>query len=302
MEGAGFGFVDEVLAEVNVGRVLRIAAEGGEGAERFGAVAFAGELIGGGDRAAGAGAGGAEGNVADAEARPGVFGEGFAAGEDEIGAKAVHGDGLGAAGDEAVVELGERGFADDEEGIAVGEGEQVVADEAVFDACGVGGGGRGSEGGFVEDGAAEVWADADEADRRLEERREPGGGFGAAVVGEEIFAAPDGNGDVGGRVVGGRFAWDRDRAVAVGGEREGVGGEGGGDLRHARERALGEELAEGVDDEEAAVADEAEGVDFGGIDGDAAEGFDGVDEQGGEVHGGEKLHAPRAKLQRKSKV
>ena len=62
------------------------------------------------------------------------------------------------------------------------------------------------------------------------------------------------------------------------------GVEGGRDEGHARKRALGEEAAGFIDDEEAAIADEAEGVDFSGGDGAAAEGFDGIEEEAGEVH------------------
>ena len=65
-----------------------------------------------------------------------------------------------------------------------------------------------------------------------------------------------------------------------------VGREGGADERHAREGALGEEAAGGIDDEETAVADEAEGVEFSGRDGDAAEGFDGVEEESGNLRDG----------------
>lgn len=89
MEGAGFGFVNEILAEVDGGRIVRIAAERCERAQRFRSDAFAGELIGRGDRATTARAGGAENEVVDAKARPGVFGERFAVGEDEIRAEAI---------------------------------------------------------------------------------------------------------------------------------------------------------------------------------------------------------------------
>jgi hypothetical protein len=49
---------------------------------------------------------------------------------------------------------------------------------------------------------------------------------------------------------------------------------------------LGEKTAGLIDDEEAAVAYQAEGVDFGAGDGAAAEGFDWIEEEAGEVHGG----------------
>lgn len=155
-ERAGFGFVDKVLAKVDVTGIAGVAAKCGEGAKRFGAVAFAGELVGGGDDTAATGAGGAEDDFAEAEARPGVLGERFTAGEDEVGTKAVHRNGFSAAGDEAIVEVGEGGFAYGEKRVAVGEGEKIVADETTFDLRGVGGERRWSEGGFVEDRTAKM--------------------------------------------------------------------------------------------------------------------------------------------------
>jgi len=78
---------------------------------------------------------------------------------------------------------------------------------------------------------------------------------------------------------------DADRSRGGGGEREVSGVERGGDERHARKRALREETTGAVDDEKAAVPDEAERVELGGEDGDAGEGFDGVEEEAGEAHG-----------------
>ena len=63
---AGLGLVDEVLAEVDVGGIGGVAAVGGEGAEGFGAVAFAGGLVGGRENAAGTWPAGAEVDGADA--------------------------------------------------------------------------------------------------------------------------------------------------------------------------------------------------------------------------------------------
>ena len=50
---------------------------------------------------------------------------------------------------------------------------------------------------------------------------------------------------------------------------------------------MGEEAAGLIDDEEAPVADEAEGVEVGGEDGNAGERFNGVKEDAGESHGDE---------------
>lgn len=87
--------------------------------------ALAGDLVRGRHDAAGAGAAGAKRDRADAQARPRVFGVGGATVDDETGAKAIHRDGFFADGDETVVEVGERGFAGDEEGIAVGEIKEI---------------------------------------------------------------------------------------------------------------------------------------------------------------------------------
>lgn len=119
----------------------------------------------------------------------------------------------------------------------------------------------------------------------MKKGRKPFGGRGAAIVGEKIFAAPDGDGERGGAGSGGRFARDENGAVALGGKGERVGRERGGDLSHARKRALGKELALEIDDEKTTVADEPEFIDLGGFDCDAPERFDGVDVESGEVHG-----------------
>ena len=71
---------------------------------------------------------------------------------------------------------------------------------------------------------------------------------------------------------------------AVGGEGEMRGVEGGRDERHARERALREVRAVFIDHQKTAIADQAEGIDISGGDGAPAEGFDGVEEEAGEVH------------------
>ena len=71
---------------------------------------------------------------------------------------------------------------------------------------------------------------------------------------------------------------------AVGGEGEMRGVEGGRDERHARERALREVRAVFIDHQKTAIADQAEGIDISGGDGATAEGFDGVEEEAGEVH------------------
>ena len=76
-------------------------------------------------------------------------------------------------------------------------------------------------------------------------------------------------------------------AGAVGGERERVGGEAGVDLRHARENALRQKFPGVVDDQEPAVAGEAQTVKLGCGYGVAPQGFHGVDEKSGDAgHGG----------------
>ena len=242
--------------------------------------ALAGKLVRGGHDAAGAGAAAAKGDRADAEARPGVFREGGAAADDERRTEAVHGDGLFAKGDEAVVEVGERGFADDEEGVAVGEIKEIGGNEATVVDGGSGCG--GGEGRAVEDGATEFFADADKVAGDTEEGGEPGGDVAATVFGEEAVTPPNGDGAQRGGCE--RAQGYRNFADAVGAETEGGRGQLGRDECHARERALGEVRAVFVDHQKAAVTDETEGVDVGGRDGAPAEGFDGVEEEAGEVH------------------
>ena len=69
--------------------------------------ALAGELVRGDHGATGARAAAAKRDVADAQARPRVFGVGGATANDEAGAKAIHGNRFFADGDETVVEVGE---------------------------------------------------------------------------------------------------------------------------------------------------------------------------------------------------
>ena len=123
-EGAGFGLVGEIQGEVDAGRIGGVAAVGRERAEGF-VGAFAGELIRGDDGASGAGAAAAKRDGANADAGPGVLRERGAAADDKRRAEAINGDRFFADGDEAVVEVRERGFAHDEEGIAIGEIKEI---------------------------------------------------------------------------------------------------------------------------------------------------------------------------------
>ena len=138
---------------------------------------------------------------------------------------------------------------------------------------------------MVEDGAAEFFADADEMASDAEESGEPGGDVAAAVFGEQSLTPPNGYGAQGGGVrVEGRMTGNANTGGAVGGEGEMRRVEGGRDQRHAGERTLREVRAVFIDHQKTAITDEAEGIDVSGGDGATAEGFDGVEEEAGEVH------------------
>lgn len=180
-----------------------------------------------------------------------------------MGAKAVHRERLFATFGDAVVEIGEGGFADDEERVGVGKRDGIAEAGRRF-----------------QDWSRKSRADTDEAAADGEKSGEEGGGLGATVFGEEIFAFPDTDGSQRrGRIGGARHA---DRRRRRNRDREVRGVEGGRDEGHARKRALGEEAAGFIDDEEAAITDEAQGVDRRGGYSATAKGFDGVEEEAGE--------------------
>ena len=122
-----------------------------------------------------------------------------------------------------------------------------------------------------------------EAQRVAEKFAQPLRGSVAAVVGDHrVFPDRD---FARTEVSGERH---RHGAVAGGRQRERPASEGSFDQRHARVRALREEFAvSGVHDEEATVADESVVIEFGGLHAEAAAGFDGVEVEGGEMHGAE---------------
>ena len=111
---------------------------------------------------------------------------------------------------------------------------------------------------------------------------EPPGDLAAAILGEQALALPD----LDGKNLGRRRRPQRHGAgTAVRRTQDQfVRGERGLDQRHARQRALREELVVLVHEHEAPIADEAERVDFPGRRGEAAQGFDGIYEQAGDVH------------------
>ena len=124
-QGAGFGFVDEVLAEIHfrgVGGVATIASQGAEGFWP----AFGGELVGGGHDAARARTGGAEDDFTGAPAAGTIFGVGRAIAEDEAGTKTIHRHGGCATRGQSLVEVGERGFADGHQGKGIGKHDHVA--------------------------------------------------------------------------------------------------------------------------------------------------------------------------------
>lgn len=110
--------VDEVLAEEDLVVLRAVFGKGSEGFPAF----FGGELVNGGHDAAGAEFHAVETDIPDGEILEPVLLEGGAAGEDDIGAKAVHGKRLV----ETAVEFFEAGFADEEEGVGIGKGGVVA--------------------------------------------------------------------------------------------------------------------------------------------------------------------------------
>lgn len=279
------GFVDEVDAEIDGGGIGRAATESGESFQRL-LASFAGELVGGGHDAAVRFAGAAENDVADAKARPRVFSESIAPFDDEVRPEAIHRHGFALVFQDAVVESGERGFADHEERTGVGKSQLVT---------GLGCGLQVLAGKFL--------ADAYEVAREPEEDAEPGGGGVAAVFGWQAFVFPNGHGAQ--RRGGIGRCGNRNVARAVGGESECARGELRCDQRQAGHGALGEEFSGGIDDEKSPVANKTQGVELGRCYRAAAQGFHGVDKKAGDVrHGGkkaEKLKNGKAEMRRTGK-
>ena len=121
---------------------------------------------------------------------------------------------------------------------------------------------------------------------------EPSCGGLATVLGLQALAFPDAHGAERGASLRQGFGrqgrigrgWNTDAAGAAGGKSERAGGEPGLDEGHAWQGALGQEFSRRVDQEEAPVADKAQRIEFRRRHGIAAAGFDGVEEQAGDMH------------------
>jgi len=175
--GAVLGFVNQVGAEVHVGGIGRRAAEHGQGLERFLAGALTRELVRGRHDAARARTALTENHVANLHPGPGVFGKGFAAVHHEIRPEAVHRHGLALVFLDPVVEVGERGLADDEKRIGIGKGDEIA----------------GTGGGF-ENGAGKFPSEADKVAGKTQKITEPGGNVRTAILGLQTLAFPNADG------------------------------------------------------------------------------------------------------------
>ncbi len=259
----GAMFRNEVLAEHDA--AAQVAAEGAQRADGFHRIgAGGGGRVDGSDDAAVTRFGDAENGGADADAAPGVLGPGGRAGEHEIGAEARHRD----RHREARVEVGEGCGGGEQHWVAVGEAD-----------------------GFAWAGVGRVyWAGArvgkvGEAALGAQGGAEPGGGFVAGVE-RRHGVAPDRYLAAGGR--GGRRR-EAERGVVRRGERNGAGGRRPGvQPGHGDDFALREHGAGVIGDQPAPVAGEPARVHAGGSLGFAAQAFDRVDVDFGEVR---RVHA-----------
>ena len=101
-----FDFVDSVLPEIHVGGIARGATVHRQRAERF-LPALGVLLVGRRHNAARARSTGSKNNRPDAKTGPRVFRECRAAGHDQIGAKAIHRQGVFALSDQAIIQVAE---------------------------------------------------------------------------------------------------------------------------------------------------------------------------------------------------
>src|ERR1700690_2833894 len=169
----GLGLVHQVVAEEDLGRVMRVPSVEGQGPHGLDP-ALPCELVRGRHDAADARLRRPEDDVSDPEAPQAVLGEGLAAGDDEVGSEPVHGNGRAPGLGHAPVEVAEGGLAYDEERKCVGEGHGVARIRVV-------GPDRPVELGPYP------YKPAGGREGRAQPRR---GGF-AAVLGPETLALPD---------------------------------------------------------------------------------------------------------------
>jgi len=258
--------VEKVLAERH--SPAGVAAVAGEGAQRL--AADGGRRgVDGGDRAARAGLGHGEGDVADGERLPAVLGVGLAAGDDEVRTEALHPHGRLAPLGELGVEEVDGGLRQQQERVGVGE-QHPRAERRRR---------RRHARGLARDVPPGRVAEAHQAAPRPEQVAHELAGL-ASGHGRRHGVAPDGDARV--RGTGVVREGHPGLAVAGGGEDQRVGRQRRVQERQARLLPLGDEPARVVDDHPAAVVPQSGRDDLGLRQRDAAGRLHGVDVEPGE--------------------